>query len=205
VDHVRTAVLLHPRGPVALAQPMTNIEQKRANWRAWYHRNKKKMKGYYRKRYQDRKKNETPKQKAARLKKARDYRKKYMAEKREAVNEQRRQWRKKHPAVVRARRRRHYQAHRTEILKKGRLRAQRWREKDPKRVKLLKRANWLMRKYGLTLEDYDLFLDQQSNRCALCEKLKPKGKSFNVWIECKTVQGLICNSCRSTQAWDNKR
>lgn len=184
---------------------MTNIEQKRANWRAWYKRNKKKMKKYYRDRHRARMENETPKERKARLKKAREYRKAYMAEKRDAVNAQRREWRKKHPAVVRARRRRHYKAHRDEILKKGRLRAQRWRDRNPKRVKALKRANWLLRKYGLTVQEYEGMLLCQKNRCLECNEPRPKGKSLNVWVSPEgKIKGLICNSCRSTVVWSYK-
>lgn len=49
----------------------------RAAWRAWYRRNHEEAKEYYRKRYADRLKNETPEEREKRLAKARINQQKY--------------------------------------------------------------------------------------------------------------------------------
>ena len=182
-----------------------DVEKKQATWRAWYRRNKKKMKRYYRKRYQDRKKNETPAQKKVRLAKSRRYHRKYVKKNRQKINEQRRKWRRKHPAKVKARRKKYYRKHHEEILRKGRVRAKKWRSANPARISQLKRASWLMRQYGLAIKDYEEMLLRQNNHCLLCPK-SARGRTLNVFRDVKgTVIGLVCNSCRFKETWRRKR
>jgi len=55
----------------------------------------------------------------------------------------------------------------------------------------------LKNKFGITVEDYDLMLEQQNGKCAICKSEEPKGKRFSVDHNHKTgeVRGLLCNPC----------
>lgn len=63
-----------------------------------------------------------------------------------------------------------------------------------------------MHKYGLTLDVFDLMLENQDNRCAICRTDNPVGdgntttrKSFSFAVDhCHDtgrVRGLLCNPC----------
>lgn len=57
----------------------------------------------------------------------------------------------------------------------------------------------LRRKFGMTVEDYDVMLEQQGGKCAICKSEEPKGKRFSVDHNHKTgeVRGLLCNPCNA--------
>ena len=59
-----------------------------------------------------------------------------------------------------------------------------------------------IRRYGITLEDYNTLLEQQNGVCAICknpETLTVKGKIVNLSVDhCHdtgVVRGLLCRSC----------
>lgn len=59
-------------------------------------------------------------------------------------------------------------------------------------------GNWLKKKYGITIEDYDRMMISQSRRCAICRTEEPSGKGrFHVdhCHESNKVRGLLCTSC----------
>lgn len=57
----------------------------------------------------------------------------------------------------------------------------------------------LLRKYGISLGDYDQMYEQQSGQCAICETEKaPRGRDRLVVDHCHTtgkVRGLLCHKC----------
>jgi hypothetical protein len=58
----------------------------------------------------------------------------------------------------------------------------------------------LMRRFGLTREDYLKILDQQNGRCACCGTLEPGGRgSFHVDHNHVTgeIRGLLCRRCNN--------
>lgn len=59
----------------------------------------------------------------------------------------------------------------------------------------------LKRKYGLTLDDYDVLYSKQNKRCGICKTTKPgdKKKYFCVDHNHATgkVRGLLCQSCNT--------
>ena len=68
---------------------------------------------------------------------------------------------------------------------------------------LINRRSKLKRKYGISLDDYDLLLKKQNGCCAICKTNKPNGKSgqfgpvFHV-DHCHVngnIRGLLCHSC----------
>ena len=55
------------------------------------------------------------------------------------------------------------------------------------------------KKYGITFTDYKSMLEQQNNRCAICNSTDPKRGTKNFSVDhCHTtgkVRGLLCSSC----------
>jgi hypothetical protein len=88
-------------------------------------------------------------------------------------------------------------------------RVKRWREANPDRIKAvsdryrishpLHSRRTRLKKYGLTLEKYDVLLAAQSGVCAICGTPEPGGKgwSFSVDHDHLTgrVRALLCNVC----------
>ena len=63
------------------------------------------------------------------------------------------------------------------------------------------RRDLLKKKYGISLEDFDMMLEKQDFSCALCKTKKPKGHS-NQWHvdHCHTtgrIRGLLCSQCNT--------
>lgn len=55
-----------------------------------------------------------------------------------------------------------------------------------------------LRKYGITLEQYQEILDQQNGKCAICNKLESdSNQAFCVDHDHKTnkIRGLLCSKC----------
>ena len=70
-----------------------------------------------------------------------------------------------------------------------------WRRKHPKAVsRFLRKAR--LRRYGLTIEDYDQLLAAQEHKCAICGR-PPEAKQLDVDHDhaTGTVRGLLCNRC----------
>ena len=68
--------------------------------------------------------------------------------------------------------------------------AMEWGQKSGKKF-----SNRLKSRYGITLDDYELLLEEQNNRCAICRR----DKKLNV-DHCHNslaVRGLLCYSCNS--------
>ena len=70
---------------------------------------------------------------------------------------------------------------------------------SPKGVSNRRRSAYL-RRYNLTLEDYDNLLVLQNSKCAICKSSVPKRKNSNFFAvdHCHVsgkVRGLLCNSC----------
>lgn len=67
------------------------------------------------------------------------------------------------------------------------------------------RANWLQKKYGITIEEYDAICTAQDGRCAICgvtpEESSTKRKVRYLDVDhCHitgAVRGLLCNRCNS--------
>ena len=61
-----------------------------------------------------------------------------------------------------------------------------------------RRHNYLKKRYGITQEDYDLMLENQSHGCKICGA--PRGRSRLSVDHCHTtgkVRGLLCSPCNS--------
>ena len=76
-----------------------------------------------------------------------------------------------------------------------------WKNKDKEQER------HLIRKYKITLADYEAMLKRQNGKCAICGKPEPENKRLDVDHCHKTnqVRGLLCTSCNRVlgHAWDN--
>ena len=107
-------------------------------------------------------------------------------------------WKKRSPekqAEYNERRRSKY-SECSETRDKARSKVKEWQSANPR-----KRLNQRMRKYGLTIEQYESMLRQQHGGCAICGQ-QPKGGSgsasrLHVDHCHKTglVRGLLCGNC----------
>ena len=82
------------------------------------------------------------------------------------------------------------------------------KECDRKRVKenhnpAAYRNAELQRRYGITHQDYEVMLEEQNNRCAICETSEPGGRhtsNYFVVDHCHTtgkVRKLLCHHCNT--------
>lgn len=71
------------------------------------------------------------------------------------------------------------------------------RRRERPEVKARERETYLLRKFGLTLADYDELLQLQGNACAICRRPAPEDGSLHVDHDHETgqVRGLLCFSC----------
>lgn len=119
-------------------------------------------------------------------------------------NEYMRQWRKNNPEKVKA--------IQNKANKKFKDRQQQWRRENKERLKeyertyvekhsekiKLKDRRKTLRKYGLTLEQYEILLLEQSGVCAIC-KLSRGIKKLAVDHDHNSgkVRGLLCQFCNT--------
>ena len=75
-----------------------------------------------------------------------------------------------------------------------------WRAKNPDKLARAERRHNLKKAYGLTIDDYNLLLDKQQKRCALCRRLQSQFKKrFAVDHDHTTNKnrGLLCQDCNT--------
>lgn len=95
---------------------------------------------------------------------------------------------------VSARKKRYYQENREKILEQKRAS----REEDAKTPQLSERKARVKR-YGISVEQYDEMLQRQNGVCAICQKECQLGVSLGVDHDHKTgrVRGLLCRKCNT--------
>ena len=94
-------------------------------------------------------------------------------------------------------------------------RVRRWQQANPERVnatqrarrakpeaKLRERAGHLMRKYGMTIEQYDAMLEAQGGGCFICGRPPREDISLHVDHDHSTgkVRGILCFCCNNALA-----
>lgn len=84
-----------------------------------------------------------------------------------------------------------------------------WSEERKERERRRRYGNWLLRNYGLTIEDYDALYDAQGGKCKICGTSQPRGRGgFHVdhCHQTGIVRGLLCTTCNMMLglAKDNK-
>ncbi|HAM41948.1 MAG TPA: hypothetical protein DCP69_11645 [Candidatus Omnitrophica bacterium] len=100
-----------------------------------------------------------------------------------------RKWRTEHPDWVKARDRRRYQ----KFLASGKPS---WAHLHPIRIRELTKRRHLAKLYGISMEEYDRWLEAQNGRCAICEA-EPSRRMLAVDHDHETgkIRGLLCTRC----------
>lgn len=98
----------------------------------------------------------------------------YTAECKQCLNAQATKWRKNNQEAAHA---------------MDRIKYQKYKE--------LNRSSGFKRHYGITIEEYDLMLEDQSGGCAICHGQSSDGRRLSVdhCHESGQVRGLLCNQC----------
>ena len=138
-----------------------------------------------------------------------------------------REWNKRNPDKVKANKRAKYERHKDKYI----ARASAWKKENPDAVKesdaryragldpaeeaarqlAWRRANpesatiiqrrGQMRRYGLTLEQYDAMVAAQQNRCAICGMDGTKSTHGKLYVDhdhaTGAVRGLLCHGCNT--------
>ena len=75
------------------------------------------------------------------------------------------------------------------------------RESARRRSFVVKRASYLRRRYGITIEEYDKMLEKQNGCCAICgihcDDIKSKHLCIDHCHQTGKVRGLLCRSCNA--------
>jgi hypothetical protein len=71
-----------------------------------------------------------------------------------------------------------------------------WRRKNPDKVQQRNRKR-KMGYYGLSVDDYNVLMENQNNCCAICKKTCITGRALAIDHDHNTnnVRGLLCNKC----------
>ncbi len=75
-----------------------------------------------------------------------------------------------------------------------------WANNNPDKVKLAARKRDLLRKFNITIEEYDMLYEKQKGLCAICEEPeKENNKRLAVDHNHDTgkVRGLLCRACNT--------
>lgn len=77
------------------------------------------------------------------------------------------------------------------------LREAKWKRDNRDKVAVYWRRQWLKKAYNLTIEQYDILLEAQNGRCAICRSLPEKDRRLAVDHNHETgrVRGLLCSKC----------
>lgn len=97
--------------------------------------------------------------------------------------------------------RRDVYAARPAVRQRSKEARQRQYVKNPQHVIQRTRKNEMLKKYGLSWEQYQALLLLQNNRCALCETDEPRGQgSWHIDHNHDTgeVRGLLCHPCNTS-------
>ena len=72
-----------------------------------------------------------------------------------------------------------------------------YRAANPEKIAVARRAAHQLRKYGLTVEQYDAMLTKQNGTCDICNLVCLTGKRLAVdhCHDTKVVRGLLCANC----------
>jgi hypothetical protein len=127
-----------------------------------------------------------------------EYRKIKYQNNREKETEKTRAYRKAHPEKYKETKRKNRLKYKDEINSYNK---QYYEKNKNKFDKNKKRNQFLLNRYGITIEEYDALIIKQDNKCGICNKpFTGKGKRLSidhVHDETKRIRGLLCGKCNS--------
>ena len=102
-----------------------------------------------------------------------------------------REWRKTNPAKIRGYKQADYQRHKEAYS----AYLERWRSENPD----YDANRWLLRKFGITLDEYESMLESQGGVCAICKQPERGNRAKRLAVdhchETGVIRGLLCQSC----------
>lgn len=162
--------------------PHKDPEKRKAYRTAYYRRNQEKFLAYHADYYEKNKKEINALRRAVR------------GLDKESANEKRREARAANREKAQVQDREYYARNREHKLAVKREAA--------RRTKGLRSQQWIVKKYGLALPDYEAMLIAQEGKCAICKK-PPEGKTrwgkllIDHDHETGAVRGLLCSHCNT--------
>ena len=105
--------------------------------------------------------------------------------------ESRRRWHKLHPEKSKAIKERYLKSHPDRIRKKNRA----WRDRTPSKQSLYKRTARIKKKFGVTIEEFELFRQSQGDCCAICDTTEKIFVDHN--HKTGKLRGVLCSHCNS--------
>lgn len=75
--------------------------------------------------------------------------------------------------------------------------AKKWREANPQLFRDAIRKNQLLKKYGVTVEEYETIRESQGGGCALCGATPAGNLHVDHDHETGRVRGLLCRPCNT--------
>ena len=87
----------------------------------------------------------------------------------------------------------YYSKHRLEINRKKKE----FYRKNKENHLLLVRKNKLIKKFGITLEHFNLMLKNQNNKCAICKKEECRNLAVDHDHKTGKIRGLLCLNCNT--------
>ena len=106
-----------------------------------------------------------------------------------------REWRQKNPDKTKEQSLKYYQRHRVDINKKRRAYYE--KVKNTKKFKDSTKNRRLLKRYNITLEDFNKLYLYQEGKCAICKKSINKEKEAHVdhCHDSGKVRGVLCDNC----------
>lgn len=95
-----------------------------------------------------------------------------------------------------------------------RLKKKKWREENRERIRAVKKAyrqseqgqrkrrEYTITRYGITVEEYDKYVEQQQGKCAICGRVPDAKTKFNTLCidhdhKTNKFRGLLCHHCNT--------
>jgi hypothetical protein len=113
----------------------------------------------------------------------------------EEIITRKREYRKLHPEVGK----RYYEEHKESINRA----TKKYREKNREKLRTKYKIQNKMKRYGLTIEQYDLILNKQGGNCAICHTSEWVGRGSHIDHDhsfgknSEGVRGILCSRCNT--------
>ena len=130
----------------------------------------------------------------------------YYERNKELVNARRLARARANPEAERQKCRQYYEKNRDRVLSYKKKHRDKYREEYNAKARAKRAAaaepasDYMRRKYGITIAEYNEILALQLGVCAICEKAETGGKRFAIDHDHKTgkIRGLLCYACNTS-------